>query len=328
MALVAFGRDRRKEYLIYIILGKTLYMIELLRQEALEHGDKLQIIPIDRLPSIKKEIEAFREQEDLNGFQKWIVNNLYTFDVPTAGFTTRSIILIAIPHPAYAQVEFTRQGKKYSLVSLVMSDLDNAEKYLSDFLAPKDYHIKSAPNLPLKRLAVKSGLAVYGRNNICYIEEMGSFFSFAAYYSDIPCDNAEWAEMRTADPCTHCRACFNNCPTGAIRDDRFLIDNERCLSYFNESAGDFPEWLPISVHHCLYDCLKCQIGCPMNKEYVNHVIGPIEFSENETDMLLSGSPFDTFSLDLKQKSITLGLHQWLDAIPRNLKILLESSDRT
>jgi len=303
-------------------------MIELLKQKARVHGDKLQIIPIQRLQNLKDEIEAFKENEDLNGFQTWIVTGLYRFDVPEVGFTIRSVILIAIPHPAYATVEFTRQGKKYTFLSLVMSDFDNTEKYLNDFLASKNYHATPAPNLPLKRLAVKSGLAVYGRNNICYIEEMGSCFSFAAYFSDMPCDHDNWIEMRRADMCTHCRVCLNNCPTGAIREDRFLIDNERCLSYFNEAAEDFPEWIPLSAHHCLYDCLKCQINCPMNKKHVNNVIGPIKFDEDETDILLAGSPFEAYPPDLKQKAKTLGLHQWPAGLPRNLRVLFELSDRT
>jgi len=302
-------------------------MIESLKQQSLQHGEKLQIIPVSRLRNIRTELEAFRENEDLNGFQKWILSDKYEFDLPAAGFTIRSIILIAIPHPAYARVEFVRQAKKYDFLSLAMSDFDRTEKNLNDFLAPQNYHILPASNVPLKRLAVKSGLAVYGRNNICYVEGMGSFFSFAAYFSDIPCDNDRWMELGQSEACTHCQACFNNCPTGAIRKDRFLIDNERCLSNLNESPGEFPEWLPKSVHHCLYDCLKCQIKCPINKEYAHNVIGPIEFSEDETDMLLSGSPFDAFSPALQQKSKILGLEEWLESIPRNLKVLFELSDR-
>ena len=36
----------------------------------------------------------------------------------------------------------------------------------------------------MKLAAVRSGLAQYGRNNICYVEGMGSFFSFHAYLTD------------------------------------------------------------------------------------------------------------------------------------------------
>jgi hypothetical protein len=41
-------------------------------------------------------------------------------------------------------------------------------------------------------------------------------------------------------------------------------------------------------------------------------------------LLLSGRKFDDFTPELKQKSKLLGLDQWLDAIPRNLKILLDT----
>jgi epoxyqueuosine reductase len=301
-------------------------MNELLKQFASIHNAKLQLVPIKRLESIKKEIASFKEQEKLNDFQKWIVNALYQLDVPTLDFTIMSIVLIAIPHPFYAKVELEWQGKKYHCLSLVMSDFDNTDKYLNDFVVSKNYHINSAPNLPLKRLAVQSGLAVYGRNNICYIEGMGSSFSFNAYFSDIPCENDSWIKPQLADTCAKCNACINNCPTGAISPDRFLINNEKCLSYLNESAEEFPDWLPKSAHHSIYDCLKCQVSCPMNKSNVNNIIGPIKFSEEETDILLSGKSFATYPSTLKPKAKLLGLHQWPDGIPKNLKMIFALSD--
>jgi epoxyqueuosine reductase len=244
-----------KQALLY--LQEELSMIDLFKKEALLHGDKLQILSIKCLQNLKTELEFFEKREDLNSFQKWIVNDMYVLEVPTSEFTIKSIVIIAIPHPAYAKVEFIRQGKKYNFVSLIMSDFNKTEKYLNEFLAQHNYHLAAAPNLPLKRLAVQSGLAVYGRNNISYVEGMGSFFSYAAYFTDIPCDNNDWSKVRQADICTNCNICINNCPTEAISEDRFLINNKRCLSYLNESADEFPEWLPLSVHHCLYDCLKC-----------------------------------------------------------------------
>jgi len=303
-------------------------MIKMLKEEAVEHGDKLQLIPIERLLNLHHELQAFEENEELNGFQKWIINDLYKFDVPEVGFTIKSIILIALPHPSHAKIEFISRGEEYNFVSLVMPDFDRTEKYLKDFLAIKNYHIEEAPNIPMKRLAAQSGLAAYGKNNICYIEGMGSMFSFAAYFTDITCKEKEddWSSMRHTDACANCLICQNNCPTGAIRADRFLIDNEKCLSFFNEGPGDFPDWLPTSAHHSLYDCLKCQMKCPMNKDYVNHMIGPIKFDENETDMLLTGNPYENFSPELKDKAKLLGFDKWLPAIPRNLKTLIKLSN--
>jgi epoxyqueuosine reductase len=298
-------------------------VINALKQEASAHGDRLRVVPAGHIQSLREEIALFQEQNDLNDFQKWIVNDLYRFDMPSLAFPVQSIIIVAIPHPAYAKVEFVRRGRKYYFACLVMSDFDLTGKYIGDFLAQRGYHREDAPNLPMKRLAVKSGLAVYGRNNICYVEDMGSFLSFAAYYSDVPCDESEWMEVRMADNCARCRACLHHCPTGAIRDDRFLIDNERCLSYLNEGPGEFPEWLPLSVHHCVYDCLQCQIHCPMNKAYADHIVEGIGFDETETDILLSGVPFDKYGPAMKQKAKVLGLDQWPDGIPRNLQALFD-----
>ncbi|MFW5685834.1 MAG: 4Fe-4S double cluster binding domain-containing protein [Spirochaetota bacterium] len=127
-----------------------------------------------------------------------------------------------------------------------------------------------ASRLPLKRLAVSCGLAVYGRNNITYVAGMGSFLTLAAHYSNLEPEDLDWSEPVTAKACARCEACVAACPTGAIRADRFLIDNERCLSYFNESPGTFPPWLSANVHHCVYDCLICQSACPMNRSRRSH----------------------------------------------------------
>ncbi len=304
-------------------------MIEALKQEALLHGDKLHVLPIKHLHTIKNEIDLFKANEELNGFHEWIIQNLYCFDVPEVDFTIKSIILIAIPHPTYAKLEFERQGKRFNSLGIVMSDFENTGRYLSDFLVPRNYHVEPVYNIPMKRMAAQCGLAVYGRNNICYVEDMGSNFSFAAYFSDVPCEDDNWNKMSYAEACTDCKACINNCPTGAIRSDRFLIDNDRCLSCLNEGVEKFPEWLPKSVHHCLYDCLKCQLICPMNKGYISNFMSPIKFDEKETDMLLEGVPFNEYSDELKMKAKILGMAEWPDitkAIPRNLRVLFELSE--
>ncbi len=240
--------------------------------------------------------------------------------------------MMAVPRPTYAKVEFAWQGKIYHTLSLASSEMDSddaptvTKEYLDNYLSPKGYHIKYASNMPLKRLATRSGLAVYGRNNICYVEGMGSSLTLVAYFTDMPCTEDDWAEIRQAETCNNCYICINNCPTKAIRKDSFLIDNERCLSYFNESPEEFPEWIPLSAHHCVYDCLKCQLKCPMNKKYINHVIGPIEFSEEETNRLIAGAKYHEFNPVLQRKVKILGMDKWLEAIPRNLLVLFEQDN--
>ena len=142
----------------------------------------------------------------------------------------------------------------------------------------------------------------------------------------MPCDDDQsWFDVTMASKCTDCDACLKNCPTQAIQKGRFLIDNEKCLSYLNESGDPFPEWLPESVHHCVYDCLKCQMVCPMNNEHKKEVVGPVRFTESETNRLMSGNRSDDDSDLFQKKARYLGLHQWPDGIAKNIKILIENS---
>lgn len=290
---------------------------------AIEHGDRLKVISIEHLKELKKIIEDFKEQEELNDFQKWIANELYQFETPEEDFKVNSIILIAIHHPFYAKVDFLTEGKKKTFLSLVRSDFDKVEEYLRKLTEKNRHSIKIAKNLPLKRLATHSGLAKYGRNNITYIDGLGSNFSYVAYFSDMMCEEETWGDMKNAEHCNKCNLCIENCPTGAIRKDRFLIDNQRCLSCINEVPGEFPAWIPATAHHTLYDCLMCQRICPMNYQQADDVIECISFTQEETNMLLEGKPIDTFSEKFKTKVYMLGMDEWYEAIPRNLKILFE-----
>lgn len=297
-------------------------MNDLLRAEAAAHGDKLQIIGVSHLNDLRNEIEQFSESEELNGFQQWIVKSLYHYSIPEAGFPVRSIILIARHHPFYADVIFKQDGREYSGKSFVRPDFEGAEEYLATFLGKREFHVQMAENLPLKRLGVQSGLSEYGRNNITYISGMGSNFSLAAFFSDMPCEQDTWRSMVTAKLCERCGICIKSCPTGAIRNDRFLIDNQICLSAINEVPGDFPDWLPASVHHTCYDCLRCQENCPMNKGHLDRMEQKVVFSEEDTGMLLQGKPLESLPEETKQKIHMLGLDAWYAAIPRNIKALM------
>jgi epoxyqueuosine reductase len=281
------------------------------------------------LCKLKAEIDDFRSKESLNDFQRHIAERHYEWEPEGAPFPFRSVIIVATPTPAFAEVVLSFHGERIPVKCLARGFPDkpdgteDAEKVIVNFLAARGYHVKAAPRLAMKRLAARSGLARYGRNNICYVEGMGSFLALSAFYSDMPREETPWRDLAPMDACASCSACEKSCPTGAIRRGRFLIDTARCLSFYNEGAGDFPEWLPEAVHHCAYDCLRCQSACPQNRAYSGNSIGPIEFSESETEDLLSGKGIERFKPESKQAAAMAGLGAWPQALPRNLRILID-----
>jgi epoxyqueuosine reductase len=176
--------------------------------------------------------------------------------------------------------------------------------------------------LPQKMLAVRSGLCMYGRNNISYTAAFGSFQRLSTLFSDIPCNEENWFEFRQMDSCAACKACLDNCPNKAITEDSFRIDARRCLTSINERDGQvFPDWIAPTAHNCIVGCMKCQECCPHNKKFLGNVIEPVEFSEEETRYILSEGPLDGASERLNEKIKALEMKIYYKALPRNLKAL-------
>lgn len=305
-------------------------MIDLIKQEISKNGDKSMIISTQCLQNLKQDIEELKKNNSLNTYIKKVINN-YDFELPKLSFEIHSIIIVASPSP-FVKVKFNLKGKKiYLTIPPSYIDMSSKpvtiEKYLNAFLNPAGYHAKYTESLPQKLLAVRSGLGVYGRNNICYVEGMGSFLKIATYYSDVPCEKSNWHELRQTDLCRSCKACMYRCPTKAITSESHLIKADRCLTHFNEhSVEEFPSWIDPSSHNCIVGCLECQSCCPNNKEHMNNIIEPIEFTEEETLLLIDGKPLELYPDTLTEKIKILGIFDYLDALPRNLRALMNRSE--
>jgi len=176
---------------------------------------------------------------------------------------------------------------------------------------------------PLKLLAVRSGLAMYGRNNITYVPGFGSFHRLTAFYSDHEAPDVHWGKMRTLPKCAKCGACISACPTKAISEDRFLIRAERCISCMNERTSDhaFPSWVRPEWHNAIVGCMTCQRVCPYDREFMGKFETGPSFSEEETEYLLkgkySGKKAAVMATKLKRAGLDIGI------FPRNLKTLLD-----
>jgi epoxyqueuosine reductase len=140
----------------------------------------------------------------------------------------------------------------------------------------------------LKALAVTTGLARYGRNNVAYVNGFGSYVQLMAFASGVPVDDLAPNGPRAAalDECQGCKACQAACPTGAIARDRFLIRAERCITWFSEYEGPLPDAFGLAKRPCLVGCTACQEACPVNRGLLRLERLGVRFCRAETEFLL------------------------------------------
>jgi epoxyqueuosine reductase len=173
-------------------------------------------------------------------------------------------------------------------------------------------------------LAVRSGLAKYGKNNIAYIEDWGSFHQLVGFYSDWKINEDHWQELRSLNACKTCNLCMDQYPTRAISPNIFILDTARCLTYLNESKDDIPNWVSPQAHNSLVGCMKCQLVCPYNKKIKSWIIDIGEMNQEETLLLLKSNEDNNINHKLIKKLQNIGLYEWFDRFPfaRNLKLLI------
>ncbi len=297
-----------------------------------ERGYRARMVSISHLQLLKKEIDNLRNCGLLNAeFYKrrlaW-----FNFQAPEDLSKARSLIVVAVPRPQTRAI-FTWNGQRRPLVlppTYTAYDVvaEQAKNLLARILGKKGYTV-TATALPLKLLAVRSGLGQYGRNNICYVPGMGSFLQLVAVYSDMPCEENGWQETTMMESCKECELCRQACPTGAISSDRFLLRAERCISYHNEKEGDvpFPKWMHVSWHNCIVGCMRCQRVCPQNRKLNQWIGEEEEFSEEETILLLEGVSKDKLPDATLKKVENLSLVDYLSCLPRNLRVFFKKTHR-
>ncbi len=304
-------------------------IIAALHRQLAIAGFKSSVVSVQHLPDLKSDLENLLKQGSLHRDFYGDITSRYRlqwhFEPPDELSSAKSIIITAIPHPKVS-VMFASSGKAFNAIIPPTYLHDTDEKSLSiiaSHLEKYSYKVCDAL-LPTKLLAAHCGLARYGKNNIAYIDGWGSFFRLRAYFSDIPCTNDNWQDVQMMDLCEKCVACVKNCPPGAIDKNRFLIHGEQCITYFNEGASEFPEWIDPAWHNCLIGCMICQDVCPANKECTNWIVPEGEFSEEETLSIMEGVAKEKLPLETVEKLKILYMWDWYDLLRRNLGVLVES----
>jgi epoxyqueuosine reductase len=284
----------------------------------------------DYLDDLNAGIQRYRDDGllDPDLYQAYLSG--FTFCPPESLPRARSIIIVAVPQP---RVRLTFRWRGATVPATIPPTYPErhterrVRELVSDVLEPSGYHVLDAA-LPKKLLAVQSGLARYGRNNISYVPGMGSFHGLVALFSGLPAGAHSWYEPRMLECCRICSACWRLCPVDAIDAERFLLHAGRCITYHNEKPGDvpFPASIDPAWHNCLVGCLHCQRACPENKEVWHWVADGPSFSEEETRLLVEGAPLEELAEPTIEKLRNCELDHYTQQLPRNLGALLAMLD--
>jgi epoxyqueuosine reductase len=214
--------------------------------------------------------------------------------------------------PAYYDIGFSQEQLQNTVARRIIGD-------------PGHRIEKANRQLLLKTLAVRSGLGRYGRNNLCYVDGMGSLLTLHAYFTDYTLGHDDWTDMRMMEKCKKCTVCMKECPNGCITEDNFVINISRCVPLYNEVEGEFPKWMPASAHNALMGCMRCQLKCPAKRHAINRTVRLEDVTEEETKAILEGTVDEKTLQTLSRKLRGFSPTRMLEDLPvftRNLNVLI------
>lgn len=308
--------------------------------EDLHHlGIQGAVISVERLKDIESDISHLLASGQINveanknipqyhySYEKIIRGKKYRYDVDNDPIKAKSVLIFAVAMPVH-KVGFAFNGNIAEV--LIPSDYmqREASKKLDDYIKNTLNtwgHRAIKAKLPLKLLAVRSGLAEYGRNNLAYVDGMGSRLFLTAYYTDCQLPEDDWRQPVRMKLCDTCKICLNNCPTKAIVDNKHVILAERCLVMYNEFTDEIPSWIKKEYHNALIGCVKCEEKCPMNVKYKHQIVTLPAFSEEQTREILNIKNLNELSMSTYQMIVDYEINEYYNLFHRNFAFLIHKS---
>jgi epoxyqueuosine reductase len=224
-------------------------------------------------------------------------------------------------HPDVPLVSMYAFGKDYH--GLITARLEELLSYIKKYV-PEAEGLAFCDDAPVleKPWAVEAGLGWRGKNSVIINEKIGSFFFIGELLLNIELDYDKPFE---GEKCGSCRACIDNCPSGAINNDR-TIDARKCIANLTiGNRGPIPEEIIPLMGRMVYSCDVCQEVCPKNVKAKPHSVKEFIISDElanmskaewlamdkeKFDRLFRGTPVERVKFDRFKRNI--------EAISKNL----------
>ncbi|MFW9980119.1 MAG: 4Fe-4S double cluster binding domain-containing protein [Candidatus Thorarchaeota archaeon] len=292
---------------------------------------KYRTISVEHLQELQDDFSSFDIEGKVSNnptFRKYISTMNHT--LPESFPDAKSVVVMAVYTPLLKAYFHYKDVRHEVLVPHYYND-GITETHLirtvkNQIIGKQGYRIENAKiHVLLKRLAVRSGLGKYGRNNLCFVEGMGSFVRLHAFFTDYRFAEDNWTEAMLMDRCANCKICLRNCPTGSISEKSFIVDVERCIPLYNEIPGEFPKWIESASHSALMGCMRCQLPCPANSSVIEKAQILTEVAEEETESLIEESLNEEQTALLSEKTrmfIPEEAWYYVPVLARNLRALI------
>lgn len=293
---------------------------------------KYKVMSVNRLPDLQKDIDKLKQQKKISEHEIFR-NFIYPlkFIVPKNFPEAKYLIFLAL-EAKLAHINFHYNNSVYNVMippnycDYGVSTDDFEEFILKEIIKKPGYKVEYTENVHLKLLASRSGLGRYGRNNIIYVDSLGSLVVLYSFFTDYDFGIDNWEEIKMMEQCEKCSICINKCPTQAISRENFIINVDRCLSLYNELPGEIPNWIDSDAHNAIIDCMKCQMYCPANKLAMKDSIRFPDITEEETKAILEENYNEILVKSICEKLKIFRSEEadyYMPIIKRNLKFLLK-----
>ena len=302
--------------------------MEPVQQHLQDCGYPARIVPVGHVADLEAEIDTHRNAGLLDERLDAEYLASFEFGCRETFPEAKSLIILSMPQPM-VQMTFVRKDAAYPVIippTYATAADNDVQVRVDSCLQSLGYRLEKV-RLPEKLLAVRSGLAAYGKNNITYVPELGSFHRPLAFISDLPCHGDPWREADALEQCEDCQACAKACPSRAIVSERFLLHAERCITFQNERPTPFPNWVKAAWHNSLVGCMICQNVCPANRKIKGWIEKGETFDRRETGLILDGVPSERLPSKLVYKLNRQGMMTYYPMLGRNLRALMDRQDR-